>query len=184
MPTYRSHCLSDVVQLHRSGVAVNLLLIGGGPLEQSLRDRVPDDLQQHVKFFGPCHDENQLAELIFAATVCVSPGNVGLTAIHALTYGTPVVTHENAEQQMPEFEAIEAGVSGSFFTQNDVQALAAAMRPWLDNDRQQRDRTRANCQQIVDQHYNPTNQMRIIEQALNGADARLVGKSIAQESPS
>ena len=43
--------------------------------------------------------------------MCVSPGNVGLTAIHSLTYGTPVLTHDNFNFQMPEAEAIEENIS-------------------------------------------------------------------------
>ena len=36
----------------------------------------------------------------------VSPGNIGLTAIHSLSYGTPVCSHSNFNNQMPESEAI------------------------------------------------------------------------------
>ena len=44
----------------------------------------------------------------------VSPGNVGLTAIHSLSYGTPVLTHNNFNNQMPEVESIQPGFNGYF----------------------------------------------------------------------
>ena len=43
-------------------------------------------------FQGAVFDESN-SELIYHSDLCVSPGNVGLTAIHSLTYGVPVATH-------------------------------------------------------------------------------------------
>lgn len=54
------------------------------------------------------------AEFIYNADLCVSPGNVGLTAMHSLVFGCPVITHNCFEWQMPEFEAIQPGITGDF----------------------------------------------------------------------
>jgi glycosyltransferase involved in cell wall biosynthesis len=53
-----------------------------------IKERKLDDF---IVFYGESYNERELAPLIALADVCVSPGNVGLTAIHALTYGTPVI---------------------------------------------------------------------------------------------
>ena len=57
----------------------------------------------------------------------VSPGNVGLTAMHALVYGIPVISHSNAAAQMPEFEAITPGLTGELFKENDVFSLCESL---------------------------------------------------------
>ena len=43
--------------------------------------------------------------------------------MHSLIYGTPVVTHNNFAEQMPEFEAVRPNVSGAFYKYNDVSDL-------------------------------------------------------------
>jgi len=32
-----------------------------------------------------------------------------------MIYGTPVITHDDFDQRKPEFEAIQAGLTGAFF---------------------------------------------------------------------
>ena len=49
--------------------------------------------------------------------------NVGLTAIHSLSFGTPVLTHNNFDNQMPEVQAINEGENGGFFIENDLEDL-------------------------------------------------------------
>ena len=54
----------------------------------------------------------------------VSPGNVGLNAVHALSYGTPVITHNNVNNQMPEHETIIENFNGCFHKENDINSIA------------------------------------------------------------
>lgn len=79
-------------------------------LKKCIRERV----DKNVWFYGSCYDEQTNAELIYNADMCVAPGNVGLTAIHAMTFGCPVITHSDFKWQMPEFEAIHPGKTGDF----------------------------------------------------------------------
>ena len=62
--------------------------------------------------YGETFDEAEISKLLNHADLCVSPGNVGLTAMHALAYGVPVATHNDFKNQMPEFEAITPGKTG------------------------------------------------------------------------
>ena len=41
--------------------------------------------------------------------ITVSPDKVGLTAIHSMAYGRPVITHDNMDRQGPEVEAVIPG---------------------------------------------------------------------------
>jgi len=183
MPEKKLHLLIDAFfEFHSADNPINLLFVGSGPAADSLRERVPNSLQHHVNFFGPCYCEDSLASMIHAASVCVSPGSVGLTAMHSLVYGTPVVTHNDGRRQNPEYEAIRDGETGSLFKQDDPDSLFAAMKEWLFASKDKRHSTRNKCQQIIDQHYTPANQRRIIEQALDGRQASSISRFAESEN--
>lgn len=83
--------------------------------KQQLQQQVKSyNLANNIWFYGACYDEIKNAALIYNADLCVSPGNVGLTAMHSMVFGTPVITHNDFKWQMPEFEAIEPGKTGDF----------------------------------------------------------------------
>lgn len=167
--------LHAVNSLKISGSPVNCLFVGNGPQLDSLRDLAFNlDIQDEVCFYGECYDEKTLSDLIFMADVCVSPGNVGLTAMHSLVYGTPVVTHDDFKSQMPEFEAILPEVTGSFFKKGDLNSLIGEMYKWLIVNREIREDTRLECYKIIDKYYNPIKQAEIIRIALKGVSATML----------
>ena len=98
--------------------------------------------------------------------LCVSPGNIGLTAIHSLTYGTPAITHNNFSNQMPEFEAIQDGFTGSFFEENDINSLKLSIQKWLSKHPIKNDELIKNCYSIIDRYYNPQYQIKLLKSIL------------------
>jgi glycosyltransferase involved in cell wall biosynthesis len=164
--------LRAVAKFNENGPTVNCLLIGDGPKTNDLKKLASKlGINETVCFYGACHDEVVLSGLIAISNVCVSPGNVGLTAIHSLGYGTPVVTHDDFTSQMPEFESIIPGITGGFYTKDSLDSLIEQMRIWLFVDRIERERTRCKCYKIIDDYYNPIVQTKIIRQALNDVPA-------------
>lgn len=152
--------------------ACNLVLIGDGPARESLEKRAEESgLADRVWFYGETYDDHIIGTFLYHSAACVSPGNVGLTAIHALMFGTPVVTHDNGNRQGPEYEAVEPGVSGSLFTEGDTAALAAGIRPWLAIDPERRAEVRRACHRVIDEKFNPERQMQILRSVF-GADRR------------
>lgn len=144
----------------------NVVLIGGGEAQESLVTKVKElNLEKQVWFYGPCYDEKENAELIYNASLCVSPGNVGLTAIHTMTFGTPMITHDSFPYQGPEFEAIVEGKTGSFFKQGDVENLACTIERWL-KEHTDREAVREACFAEIDAGWNPKYQMDIFEKHL------------------
>ncbi len=79
---------------------VNLLIVGDGPGEDRLHHLAFAE-GVRVAMVGECYDEERLALLFSAAAVTVSPGNIGLTCMHSLGYGVPVITHDDPEEQGP-----------------------------------------------------------------------------------
>lgn len=160
-----------------NGKPFNLLIIGTGSELSNLTNAVPAQLSEHVHFQGACYDESEISKFIDASDLCVSPGNIGLTAIHAMSYGTPVVTHRDAAWQGPEFEAIVEGITGSLFERNNVESLLKEISFWLFQNLADREVCRKDCLAIVDKFYNPANQARIFEAALSGIAATNVSPS-------
>ena len=100
------------------------------------------------------------------ADLCVSPGNVGLTAMHSMVFGTPVITHNCFKYQMPEFEAIRLGETGDFFEYNDSHSLAATISHWFQIKQDKRDEVRVACYQEIDNEWTPEFQMDVIKKNL------------------
>ncbi|WP_083910072.1 glycosyltransferase [Sphingomonas sp. LH128] len=143
---------------------VNILLIGDGPEREAL-ENLSSELGITVCFYGSCYDEDEIARLIYWSDITVSPGKIGLTAVHSLTYGTPAITHGDFDAQMPEVEAIKPGVSGAFFERNNATDLARTISEWLNRD-VDRCVTREACQAIIAEKWNPANQRKLIEDVI------------------
>ena len=153
--------------LNEERIHSNIVIVGkdddGVNLEEQVREK---GVESQVWFYGPCYDDEKLAELFYNANVCVSPGNVGLTAIHSLTFGCPVVTHNDFTMQMPEFEAIQDGVTGSFFEMNNIQSLVQALKPWLIKGKKDREQVRQAAFAEIDRKWNVDHQISVLSQIL------------------
>jgi glycosyltransferase involved in cell wall biosynthesis len=161
--------LDAMDQLKSRGLDTNLLLIGDGPEKANLSEQATR-LGLTVHFYGACYDEPTLARLTMAADLTVAPGKVGLTAMQSLGYGTPVLTHSDFANQMPEWEAIIPGKTGDLFINENVDDLARVIERWFANapDRQQ---VRDACFEMIGRFWNPQNQHRLIKRALEGLPA-------------
>lgn len=94
----------------------------------------------------------------------ISPGKVGLTAMHGLAYGVPIITHGNFDNQMPESEAIQPGVTGDFFEEDSVESLAAVIARWIEKPRLEDERIAAISE--IEARYTPQSQARAFEAVL------------------
>ena len=156
--------LAALEMLKKEGFIMNLCLVGDGVEKKSLVKQAQRlNLDSNVWFYGACYDETKNAELVYNADLCVAPGNIGLTAMHTLMFGTPAVSHSDFKMQMPEFEAIKPGITGDFFTYNDVSSLAETILKWF-REHPDRDSVRQACYNEIDSKWNPENQMRIIKE--------------------
>ena len=96
----------------------------------------------------------------------VSPGKIGLTAMHSMTYGTPVISHNNLDKQMPEFEAIVPGMTGDLFEYNDVKDLSITIEKWL-FAKTKRPEIIDKCINVIQENFSPESQVVAIESALD-----------------
>lgn len=155
--------LEAVSLLKVKNLYFNILIIGEGE-EKSRLFSLAEKLDIPVYFQGAEYNENTIAKLLANSDLCVSPGEVGLTAIHSMSYGTPVCTHNSYEKQMPEFEAIIEGKTG-FFYDLAKNNLAVKIEDWF-GSRTNREEIREKCYNVIDTYYNPNYQLKVIEDVI------------------
>lgn len=113
---------------------VRFVIIGDGeqkPFLQSLATRL--GVGDRVIWVGPLFEERQLAPWFLSATVFVYPGTVGLSLLHALSYGLPVITHGELKKQAPEIAALHDGVNGYTFPRGDAECLGTLIELVITN---------------------------------------------------
>lgn len=163
--------LDKLIELHanlnKSGTLCNLVIIGDGS-ERIYLEKCADQnrYKDMIWFYGECYDENKNNELIYNADLCVSPGNIGLTAIHALQYGTPIISHDDFETQMPEYESIIPYKTGLTFTKGDWNDLENKVEEWLRFANGKRQEIRENCYEEINNKWNSDNQIEILKKVL------------------
>lgn len=146
----------------------NVVFIGDGTQKTELENLSSSlKLNDKVWFYGSSYNEDELSILLYNADLCVAPGNIGLTAMHAMVYGCPCVSHNDFKWQMPEFEAINSGITGDFFERDNVQSLANTIRAWLVNSKSRREEVRQSCFDEIDTSWNPYYQLEVINRALS-----------------
>lgn len=159
--------INALYDLHSRGHKYNLVIVGDGPEKANLQGRVEEKgLKDYVWFYGACYDERRNAELIYNADLCVTPGDIGLTAIHVLMFGVPVITHNNYSCQGPEFEAICEGVTGTFYEYGSVESLSNSIFLWLNAHVANREDVRLECYKEIDLQWTPYFQLQVIQSAL------------------
>ncbi|MDG1490695.1 MAG: glycosyltransferase, partial [Planctomycetota bacterium] len=112
---------------------MNTIIVGDGPLLTKLRARATSlGIADRVHFVGAMYREDDLAPLFDLADFFVYPKNVGLSLIHALAYGVPVLTGDDLASHNPEVHALEDGVNGALFRHGDAGALAEKIQTLFD----------------------------------------------------
>ncbi|NNL01969.1 MAG: glycosyltransferase [Eudoraea sp.] len=164
------HLLIDAAKnLNKTGLKVNLLIIGDGEAMIELKGMLNENEEKFINLFGPCFDEDIIGEMLYNADLCVSPGNVGLTAIHSLSFGTPVCTHNNYSNQGPEVDAITESKTGFLFKENDLTDLVNKIREWLIEHPNKNDALKEDCFEIIEKYYNPFYQEKVLDALIKGA---------------
>src|SRR5690606_14933847 len=131
--TKRLEVLIDAIYiLKKQKKYVNVVLIGDGVHKNELVKYVRErGVENQVYFYGSCYDERIIANCFINSIACVIPSAVGLSAIHSLTYGTPVITDDNFATHGPEIESIKDGITGKFFEQSNPNMLAAQIKYFM-----------------------------------------------------
>lgn len=157
--------IQAVAKINTDTKDIVVVLIGDGP-EKEVLENLASNLEVDVRFVGACYDEEQLARYYHLSDMSVSPGKVGLTAMHSMTYGTPVISHNNQDKQMPEVDAIIPGVTGSLFEFDNIQSLTDEIMEWLDCKSDSHSTVIDQCREVINLSFSPKAQVKLIEAAI------------------
>lgn len=154
-----------LVELEKRGVIANLLLIGDGAARTELENLVCSfkGLKSRVNFYGKTYEEEELCCLLMSSDLCVAPGEIGLTAMHVMAYGIPVVTHDDLNSQMPEYESVIEGLTGRLYSHGVFDSLVEVVENCIQNPIVN---VRSNCISLIEAKYSPVAQKRLILKAL------------------
>jgi glycosyltransferase involved in cell wall biosynthesis len=129
-------------------------VVGDGRERRSLETRAHElGVDDHVRWLGAILEERELAPWFLSSRLLIHPGAIGLSLLHAFGYGLPVVTHDDPQGQMPEFEALEPEVNGLVYGRGDVASLADTVCRGL-ADEQLRRRMSADARRTAREKYN------------------------------
>lgn len=152
--------------LLKKDIKTNVVFIGGGDEEEALKKCINQEDKKYFWFKGPVYNEDEISTLLYNADLCISPGNVGLTAIHALYYGLPTITNDNFLTQMPEHECIIPGETGDFFKDGCTESLTEKIGKWFSTCHN-REEVREKCYNVADNTFNPYKQIEVIKEMIN-----------------
>lgn len=112
---------------------VRFCIIGDGPEMNALQQQALAVCpRSDITFLGAIYDEEEVARLMMSSRCFVIPSGAGLSVIHAMGLGLPVITGDDPQLQKPEAEAIVPGVTGDFFSEGDVVDLADKISAWVE----------------------------------------------------
>ena len=147
--------------INNQKTSYNLLIVGEGEKLDFLKNAYQNSINDGwLYFYGSSYESSITSQLIYHSDLCVSPGNIGLTAIHSLSFGTPVASHNNFINQMPEVEAIIDGENGFLFQENDAIDMANKIVLWFSNNPKV---NKEIVRKIITEKYNPDNQLSIFK---------------------
>lgn len=140
----------------RRGKTAYFVLVGDGS-ERSMLESLAADLglSNRVHFIGESYDEARLGLVISASDLAVVPSGAGLSVMHALAYGTPVLLHDKVEEHFPEWEAVKEGETGWFYRYDDVADCAEKVIDALFPS-PQKPAMAAACRAMIGDRYNTT----------------------------
>jgi glycosyltransferase involved in cell wall biosynthesis len=120
--------LQAVARLAPNDQALTAVIIGDGEDRPRLEALAAElGIADRIRFVGALYDEMAIAPWMLGSACLAFPAAIGLSMLHALHYGLPVVTSDDRLPHGPEVEALEPGRNGYFYRDGDVDSFADAL---------------------------------------------------------
>ncbi|THH34566.1 glycosyltransferase [Neolewinella litorea] len=121
--------IKAVSLLTQKGIPCILNVVGDGEtLAENKRLASRLGVEDKVHFHGALYDKDVIP-IFKKSEIFALPGKVGLSIVHALSYGLPVIT-TNEDIHSPEVAILQSGVNGSFFEGMSAEALSEELSIW------------------------------------------------------
>ncbi|MCD4705018.1 glycosyltransferase family 4 protein [bacterium] len=139
-------------QIKNSGINdFRCYVIGDGDLGKYKKMAKEYHVDDHMMFLGSLygHDAHKY---FLESDLFVYPGGIGLSILHALSFGLPVITTDNFSLHFPEIELLEPGVNGDFYKDEDPMSLADIILKWKNNVLESKKYYSKNCIRSIKNH--------------------------------
>jgi len=122
--------LKSLKSINQKGIEdFKCTIIGNGEMER-YTDMVHDlQLHDQVVFLGALYGKDA-HKYFLEADLFVYPGGIGLSVLHALSFGLPVITTDNYALHFPEIELLKKDFNGDLYKDNDEHDLAEKIAEW------------------------------------------------------
>src|SRR5690606_22004900 len=108
---------------------IKLDIIGDGEMKGYIKEFVKNNkLEENVILHGTLFGEKSY-KYFLDAHIMVIPGAVGLSILHAYSFGLPIITSKNSSHG-PEIELFKEGITGSFYNLEQPHSLSNKIVYW------------------------------------------------------
>ncbi len=147
---------------------LHLVIIGGGTMLETWKQLSSNlGLDSYVTWTGEIRGQDKLAPWFLSSGLFVYPGRIGLSIIHAFSFGLPVVLNDNKSNHGPEYVAFAPGENGYAFHENDADDLANKIIKALDDG--ERTAKGEAGKRFVFEHYSMKNMVARYSEAIEAA---------------
>jgi glycosyltransferase involved in cell wall biosynthesis len=162
-----SYLVKAVGILRQRNRVVHVAFIGDGDESATLAKLAKRvGILSQIHFLGESYDERFLAQVFMSSDLSVIPSGAGLSVIHALGYGVPVLLHDRPEEHGPEWEAVREGETGFFYRYGDINDMADKIEDAL-FPTSQKERMKEACLAVIRNRYNTAAHAGAIISAVN-----------------
>lgn len=174
----RLDLLIEAISLLKArGRVVHAALVGHGAEREALAKLAEQlDVAPLIHFLGENYDERYLGLVLGAGDLCVIPSGAGLSVMHALAFGTPILLHDNLSKHFPEWEAVQDGITGLFYRYGDVCDMALKMERQL-FPTSAKARMASACRAVIRDRYNPVAQVEWFVRAVRLSNQQMRTRS-------
>lgn len=152
--------------LAQRGKRIHAALVGEGTERGNLAELASKEgVSDLIHFLGALYDEETLGLIYKASDLSVIPAGAGLSVMHALVFGTPVLLHDDISSHGPEWEAVEERVTGFFYRQGDVMDLAGKIDSAVFPSPAKAGMA-TSCRKVIHERYNPRHQEAVFVRAV------------------
>jgi len=159
--------INAVGLLCKKDLDVHVAFIGDGQQKQFLEElSIKNNVRDKVHFLGASYDEDYLGLVLGSSDLCVIPSGAGLSIMHSLIFGTPVLIHDEVMHHFPEWEAVVENETGLYYKYNDIDDLASKIETAL-FPQPIKENIEEKCIEMISKKYNPHMQEKVFVNAVS-----------------
>ena len=163
--------LKALAALRKNKRSIKFVIIGDGEMWDEYQCLAKTlNVDDQIIWVGALRDQQELAPWFLSASAFVYPGPIGLSLIHAFSYGLPVIVNDNVRNHGPEYVVFSTGENGWTFHENCSEDLARVIEQALETPERLK-RMGEHGKQVVFQNYSMGRMVERFKEAVLGCSA-------------